>query len=502
MHPLVKQLLLLLLLAAIAISALLLHGLRSDRYGLASLILGREAADPATTPITLPEHPPLEETDVPLLSRLNQEYAKLTAAVIPSVVGIHAVQTVEVRGALQGKRQFERPLGSGVIATSEGHIITNHHVVTGNQRLRITCIMPNGRRQVFDAEHLGSIVSYDIAVLRLVAPPGMRFPALKFGDSSRVQAGQIVFAVGNPFGLSESVTKGIISALDRRMSDTGPSYFQADTPINPGNSGGPLINHRGEVIGINTAVLQRSGSAATPQGIGFAIPSNEAWDAFLLITGRERAPSGYLGIATMDMTAFAAARLGLPEPRGVLIEEVVPGGPAEQAGLRPYDVVLSMNGQALRSNSQFIEMIRALPPGTTAVIDVWRNQAPIALTARIGDASMLPDLPSDEATDLSLGSPEQPPTAIPERDPASHAILQTVGIRVTPGSRGLMVDSIRPGSLAESRIQVGDRITAVNSADVDSPAAFNRALIAAAGEAEIKIKLIRDDQPLTIILGF
>ncbi len=502
MHPLVKQMLLLLLLAAIAIGALLAHGLRSERYGLASLILGREAADPAATPLTLPENPPLDETDVPLLSRLNEEYARLTAAVVPSVVGIHSLQTVEVRGALQGKRQFERPLGSGVIVTSEGHIITNHHVVAGNQRLRITCMMPNGRRQVFDAEYLGSIVSYDIAVLRLVAPPGMRFAALRIGDSSEVRAGQIVFAVGNPFGLSESVTKGIVSALDRRMSDTGPSYFQADTPINPGNSGGPLINHRGEVIGINTAVLRRPGSASAPQGIGFAIPSNEAWDAFLLITGRGRAPSGYLGIATMDMTAFAAARLGLPEPRGVLIEEVVPGGPAEAAGLRPYDVVLTMNGQALRSNSQFIEMIRSLPPGSETVIDVWRNQAQIALTARIGDASMLPDLQPDQATDPPPGFPGQPTTNIPERDPASHAILQAVGIRVTPGTQGLRVDAVRQGSLAESKIHVGDQVTAVNSTEVDSPAAFNRALIAAAGEAEIQIKIVRNDEPLTITLGF
>ncbi|MGB1130503.1 MAG: trypsin-like peptidase domain-containing protein, partial [Haloferula sp.] len=233
-------------------------------------IFGAEKRDPAYRPetFTLPERAPLKLGEVELLTRLNEEAALLTDAVVPSVVSIDT-SGVRTQRLLDGYgRQLLRPVptqgqGSGVIVTHEGHVVTNHHVVKGQQKIQIT--LHDG--QSHTASLIGDDPLLDIAVLKIDGDG--KFQPLKFGDSSMVRRGQMVFAIGNPFGLGETVTQGIISALERSLSDTQRDLFQTDAAINPGNSGGPLVNLQGEIIGINSAIYRPDGANAGFQGVGF-----------------------------------------------------------------------------------------------------------------------------------------------------------------------------------------------------------------------------------------
>src|SRR5690242_11582153 len=246
------------------------------------------------------DKPKLDLDSVDILQRLNEEYAKVTAAVVPSVVSITTTKTVERRQPIDplelffGRRfgrdgeaeQKVTSLGSGVIVSKEGHIVTNNHVVNGTDD--VTVQLSDGREA--KARVIGTDSQIDLAVLRIDLP---NLPPLPLGDSDQVHVGQIVFAIGNPFGLEESVSQGIISAKDRRaMSDSSVDFFQTDTAINPGNSGGPLVNIRGEVVAINTAIYSESGGN---QGIGFAIPSNVVRRAMTSIIKKGRVIRGYLG---------------------------------------------------------------------------------------------------------------------------------------------------------------------------------------------------------------
>jgi len=490
-----RQALIVLSVCAAAFGIFFLLPRAPDAYGLREILRGRPA--PAMTvpeTYTTSDEAPLSADQVPLLERLNEEYARLTAAVVPAVVAIDSLETVAVPGGIPGlTRQMERPLGSGVIVTREGHILTSTHVVSGRRDIRVTYTTPDGRRRVLAAEFIGAIESYDIAVLKLVS---LRrdFPALKMGDSSAVRTGQIVFAVGNPYGLSETVTQGIISALDRRISDAGPSYFQTDTPINPGNSGGPLVNHRGEVIGINTAVLRGNEAGWTAQGIGFAIPSNQAWEAFQLITGRGRPRSSFLGLAVMEVTPRIASVLGMDEPAGVMVEMVLPGGPAALAGLRPMDVILEINGRTVENRFALLETIRTSRPGDRISLKIQRAGKMRDLVATTEDAAKLAELQARQPAGT-------PPTAM--RAIETQAYLRWVGLRtgMNLDGKGVRVEFVMPGSLADGRITEGDRILAVNGTPVSSPAAFHRALIDAANDNELVLTTQQDDVELDIRLA-
>ncbi len=291
------------------------------------------------------EGPRIDPKDVQVLTALDAEYTRLVAAVVPSVVSITSSRTAQVQDPFElffGQRppRGQQAMGSGVIVSKEGHVLTNHHVVTGMEKIEVQ--LTDGRR--VPAQVIGTDEVTDIAVLKIAAP---NIVPLALGDSDVVRVGQMVFAVGNPFGLQETVTRGIVSAKGRRaIADSGVEFLQTDAAVNQGNSGGPLINLRGEIIGINSAIFSTSREGAW-LGISFAIPSNVARRALESVLKTGRIVRGYLGVAMGNLTPEIVRQLGLPDANGALVLGVLPGSPAERAGLREGDVIRWFNGQPI-----------------------------------------------------------------------------------------------------------------------------------------------------------
>ena len=277
-----------------------------------------------------------------LLSKLDREFTALVSRVLPSVVSIEAIPADSVDPRVQmlrflfgGDQPNLRPSGSGVIVSENGHIVTNLHVVNHARAVQVQ--LADGR--TLAARFVGADGPSDIALLKIEAE-GLQ--ALPFGDSDKVNVGQMVFAVGNPLGLQETVTQGIVSAKGRRaLSEAANEFFQTDAAINPGNSGGPLVNLEGEIIGINNSISPQG------QGIGFAIPSNTVRRVFESIRDHGRFIRPWFGAYMRSLTPQLVQQLGLPDASGVLILLVYEGSPAEKGGVKPGDVIVEFNGKTV-----------------------------------------------------------------------------------------------------------------------------------------------------------
>ncbi|NNC87880.1 MAG: PDZ domain-containing protein [Akkermansiaceae bacterium] len=423
---------------------------------------------------TLRQDAPLAIDDVEVLRRLDNEYARLSRAVVPSVVSIDTVGVKRERLRNLFGQEWERRypvngIGSGVIVTEEGHVITNHHVIADKTKIRVT--LNDG--QSYPARLIGEDRGLDIAVIRIEADRD--FVPLSFGDSHRVQTGQLVFAIGNPFGLGETITQGIISAKERSISDTQRDLFQTDAAINPGNSGGPLVNLLGEIIGINVAIYSPDTRNRGFHGVGFSIPANDVQETFLQIVERGRPIRGYLGVEAWPMTQRWSEATGYRNKKGAVVARVTPGGPASAAGLEAYDVILGYDGIDVESRAHLFSMIQRTKVGKRVELTVWRNGQTRRLAATIIDA--------EEAENDLREDPEG-------RSPSDQEVASRIGIRVGAlsqmelmrGYRGVVVRGVIAGSLAEERgIRRGDIITMVNNVSVSSTGDFYARLIASAG---------------------
>ncbi len=268
--------------------------------------------------------------------------------------------------------------GSGFIVSADGYVLTNNHVVEKGDSITVTTI--EGKE--YRAKKIGSDSSTDIAVLKI---DGKNLPALALADSSAVEVGEWVLAVGNPFGLQASVTSGIISAKGRSDLDIVrvEQFFQTDAAINMGNSGGPLVNLHGDVIGMNTAIASNNGGH---MGIGFAIPSNLLQEVMQELITHGHLTRGYLGVALQRVDADIAAAVGLDKPRGALVSEVMPGSPADKAGLQSGDVILELEGTAIEGLGSFRGSITLMKPGQKVTMKIRRNNQDISLTATIAES--------------------------------------------------------------------------------------------------------------------
>ncbi|MEO8614313.1 MAG: trypsin-like peptidase domain-containing protein [Luteolibacter sp.] len=475
--------------------------LRTWRSGgdLLSLIpgLSKKTGEFRPEAFTLPDKAPLALGDVELLSRLNGEYARLTEAVVPSVVsidtaGIRTERLLDDWGRTRVRNYPTQGQGSGVIVTSEGHVITNHHVIAGQQQIQVT--LHGGK--TYGAHLIGEDTLLDIAVLKIDA--NETFVPLKLGDSLQAQVGQLVFAVGNPFGLGETVTHGIISAKERSLSDNQRDLFQTDAAINPGNSGGPLVNLRGEIIGINVAIFSQDKENPGFQGVGFSIPSNDVKEALFQILERGKPVRGFLGVQMRDLDPAVRNALGYQEKEGAAVLGVSPGSPAQAAGLQPWDVIRSVNGEVIMASSKLFALVQRTHIGDVIMLDVWRKGEVVKLKATITESGV--------SNTPAIQAPANPGLQGRTRDP--EAILQALGIEVRDlsvpermrGFRGVVVTGLGDHALAGELVKAGDLILAVNNSRIGSATEFFLNLAASAAVQDTTLSIIRDGKPQRVSL--
>lgn len=360
-----------------------------EGYGLLNLLNGESPKEEKFTPAPGPK---VDLNDVKILSAMNDEFSKLSAAVLPSVVSVNTKTLRQGQtawhpffGLVSGRPQVIPGLGSGAIISKEGHVVTNYHVIADVSEVLVT----TNDNKKYTARILGASRERDIALLKIDGAK-KDFPALTFANSDAAKVGQLVFAVGNPFGLSGTVTQGIISARDRHLSDSQLDYLQTDTVINPGNSGGPLVNILGQIIGINVAIYRGDENVRAWQGIGLAVPSNDAKTVVeaILAQNKSGAPAkaagmGYLGLELSAEPVVIDTGLGTAQT-GAYITNLDPLSPSITAGLAPGDVITALNGGPFRTPRELLNLIQALAPGTPAIVTVLRNGQLIEIPVTIG----------------------------------------------------------------------------------------------------------------------
>jgi len=433
------------------------------------------------------DKPALNLSDVEMISRLNQEYALLTRAVVPSVVsidtaGIRTEKLMDFLGRTDVRSYPTQGQGSGVIVSKEGHVITNHHVIAGQKKIRIT--LHGGKTYI--ATMVGEDPLLDIAVIKINS--NETFIPLKLGDSSKVEVGQLVFAVGNPFGLGETVTQGIISAKERSLSDNQRDLFQTDAAINPGNSGGPLVNLTGEIIGINAAIFSVNRDNPSFQGVGFSIPSNDVREALEQIVKRGRPIRGYLGVQMRDLDSAVRLELGYAESMGSAVLDTTPGAPAALAGLRQGDVVISYNGETVKDTAHLISLVQRSGIGKKVKMGVWRKGEVMALVATITEATTAPvysEITVDQKTKDNIG------------------ILRRVGVEVRDltdaeralGNAGVLVTGVLSTGSAAGILQPGDLIVGLNDYRISGSNEFYLHLVASAAVQSTGLSILRSGKP-------
>jgi len=433
---------------------------------------------------TLASSPNVDPKQVASLEALNRERRALVSSVIPSVVAVKTSKKILIpreRGLdlfeffYGNQRQFRNPndqalvqnsLGSGVVVTNEGHIITNNHVVDQVDEIEVQ--LSDGRTK--KARLVGADSQVDLAVLK-IDDPGVK--PLKLADSDTVQAGDFVLAIGNPFGFEETVTDGIISSKMRpNRTDAFGDLLQTNAAINPGNSGGPLINLRGEVVGINTAIISRSGGS---QGIGFAIPSNTIRTALESLLKQGRIIRGYLGILSR---ALQPGQNGT-EGEGVIIDEVVPGSPAAQAQLQKGDIIRKFGSHDVKNFPALRSLVAQTELNKNVELEIVRNGKPLNVTTQIKEQ------PIDYQTTGVLPRRGQPQTSQGpnNRGEATGALGSLHVGDLTPemarqldlpnNVQGVVVTSVDPDSGA-AELQKGDVIEEINQQPITSVSDYNK----------------------------
>ena len=426
-----------------------------------------------------------------------QSFADVAARVTPAVVNISTTSTVRIPGNpfrhffgpddegpfgdffkrfygdAPDREMKQQSLGSGFIVDKEGYILTNNHVVEGADEIKVKC--SDGRE--FKAKVIGRDKKTDLALIK-IASLFRDLPTLALGDSDTMRVGDWVLAIGNPFGLEHTVTQGIISATGRVIG-AGPydNFLQTDAPINPGNSGGPLVNLRGEVIGINTAIV------SSGQGIGFAIPSSMAKTIISQLKNKGKVVRGWIGVSIQNITSDMVQPLGLKGTDGALVGDVVPGGPADVAGIKRGDVITSFNGKSIKNMSDLSREVAGMPVGRTVDARIFRDGKGIDVKITVTEMNEEKLASGRRAPEASLG------IRVDDITPRWRAEL---GIREKTGA---LVTNIASGSLAdEAGLQAGDIIKELNHQPVNSASDFYNALNKTEHETSLLLLIKRSGQ--------
>jgi len=424
---------------------------------------------PSKAPAETPElRLSVDETPVARDGRLVGSYSDVIRKVSPSVVRVNVTQRAKLASAQMpdlsqvppqlrrffgegmpeepGRGPRQQGLGSGVIVTPDGYILTNNHVVDGADEVKVA--LQDGRE--LDAKVVGRDPKTDVAVLKVDAG---ELPAIALGDSEAIEVGDVVLAIGNPFGIGQTVTMGIVSATGRATLGLDyEDFIQTDAAINPGNSGGALVDAKGRLVGINTAILSRSGGN---QGIGFAIPVVMARDVMESLVKDGKVTRGYLGVMIQDVNPALAKKFGMKDSRGALVGEVTPKGPADKAGLESGDVITALNGKDIRDSRHLKLTVAKADPGETATIKVLRDGKEVTLKAKVGELPGEPKAPmvgkvEDEGTLNGVGVAD-----LNEKHRRQFRIPEKI--------EGAVVTEVAPDSAAaEAGLQPGDVILEIN----------------------------------------
>jgi len=420
----------------------------------------------------------VEQREVPVSrTEMQLSFAPLVRQVTPSVVNVYATTISQQATSpflsdpffqrffggdtpfMESRPRKSQSLGSGVIVDAGGVVLTNHHVIEGATDIRIATT--DG--QEYPVDLVLDDPKTDLAVLKVKDSGGQVFPALDFADSDALEVGDLVLAIGNPFGVGQTVTSGIVSALARTgvESSNYEFFIQTDAAINPGNSGGALVDLQGRLVGINTAIVSRSGGSV---GIGFAIPANMAKLVAETGIAGGALERPWFGARLQSLTSDLADGLGIGRPRGALIAELAPGGPADKEGFRPGDVILSVDGFAVEQPSAFDFRLATRKIGETATIEVFRE-------GRTVDKTIVLAAPPDGGTPVTVsGNTRFAGTTV---DTVTPALAQELGLPFS--ARGVLVRAVAPGSPAEEMgLRAGDLILSLNGRDTVEAVEFGR----------------------------
>ena len=417
-----------------------------------------------------------------MLEEIQTVITELAESAKPAVVNLFPLSGPGRPRELPQERMPNSPgSGSGLIVDADGHIVTNNHVIGDATEIEVRL----SDKSTLIGQVIGKDPDTDLAVIKVT--PTHPLVYAKFGDSSLVRVGQWVLAVGNPFGLDRTVTLGVVSGIGRENINLSryENFIQTDASINPGNSGGPLFNLHGEVIGINTAIINFA------QGIGFAIPSNMAKQVIQQLLAKGRVVRGWLGVGIQPLTPELARKFGVREGEGVLVNEVFEKDPAASAGIKPGDIITKIDGNPVDTPNRLSRLVAGLVPGATAKVEVVRDQ--VRLTLDVGlterrDSAVVASLPQLR-TEVRLGLDVQDLTA---------GLAEKFKLRE---SKGVLITKVESGSLAQSEgLREGDLIKEVNRAEVGTVGEFSTAISKVRRGETVLLRVLRENRAFYVVL--
>lgn len=437
----------------------------------------------------LPAKSQISSKSIDILTQLSDAQSEVAAVATPSVVNISTMRVIKSREEAPfdmfddpffrrffgdqfqhpniPKEHKEQSLGSGVIVSEDGYIVTNNHVIEKAQEIKV--LLSN--KKDYKAKLIGADPKTDIAVIKIDVKG---LTALPLGDSNKLKVGEIVFAIGNPFGLNQTVTMGVISAVGRANVGIADyeDFIQTDAAINPGNSGGALVNARGELIGINTAILSRTGGY---QGIGFAVPSIMARQVMDSLVKYKKVVRGWLGVSIQEVTSDLAEEFGVKDLKGALVSGVMKGSPAEKAGIKQGDVILQYNGKIVDDTGHLRNMVSQTPIGTKVQVKLLRQKK------EVGVEVVIAELPKKIAEASSRNTEESG-----DNQEESSALTGVVVRELTPdlaarlgideSENGVVVVKVDPNSkLFEAGIRPGDIVLQINQKNIGTIEDYKKA---------------------------
>jgi len=456
-------------------------------------LVGEVAA--SRNPVPLGANEPVPE-ELAGLQNLSKAFVHVAQIANPAVVTINSTQTVKQPShpflndpffrqffdLPEGSQErVMRGLGSGVIVNPDGYIITNNHVISDADEITVTI-----NRKEYEAKVVGKDPGSDVAVIK-IEKSGL--PTVNLGDSDKLQVGEWVMAIGNPFSdeLQNTVTAGIVSAKGRSLSGLGSGsrltyqdFIQTDAAINPGNSGGALVNLRGELVGINTAIVGQANV-----GIGFAIPVNLAKNIMEQLISKGKVTRGWLGVYVQSLDEDMAKAMGLNQVSGALVQKVVEDGPAEKAGLEKDDIILKINNTEIAGSEQLTNFVAGLAPGASIDMLVWRNQKEKKLSVKLGER------PTEGETETAVAGEDQAQQLGITVQELTDQLAERLGAQ---NVSGVVVSRVTPNSPADRKgIERGDIITSVNNKPVKSVRDYQAAVKGLKEDDVVLLRIFRDD---------